>query len=86
VALWWPGQSFMDCAPYIDDALVQQQRLVGGFTGSDRPGAHDWNNILGEFDALDRARHFATLADNVGTTIMVLAFVLLWQQFRRVDW
>jgi hypothetical protein len=90
VALWWLGQSFMDCAPYIDDALVQQMVLVGGHTGTDRPGSHDWNNILGEFNALERAREFATRADTAGTLIMLAALawggMLLWRQFRRVDW
>lgn len=88
VCLWWLGQSFMDCAPYIDDALDQQLMLLSGRTGADAPGNHDWNNILGEFNMLERHREFATLADNVGVVLMLAAFawgaVLLWRQAHRL--
>lgn len=88
VALWWLGQSFMDCAPYIDDALEQKLVLLGGRTGADAPGNHDWNNILGEFNMLERHREFATLADMIGTVLMLLAMVwggiVLYRQFRRM--
>jgi len=89
VCTWWMGQSFMDLAPYIDDALIQQMQLLGGGTGSDSPGKHDWNQILGEYNMLERHREFATLADNAGTMLMLVAFawgaVLLWRQFRNLD-
>ena len=39
LALWWFGQSMMDCAPYIGDARALQLPLLGGGTGADRPGA-----------------------------------------------
>ena len=35
IGLWWLGQSFMDSAPYIDDALDQKLILLGGRTGAD---------------------------------------------------
>lgn len=86
--LWWLGQSFMDCAPYIDDALEQKLVLLGGHTGADAPGNHDWNNILGEFDMLERHREFATIADTTGTVLMLLALAwggaVLLRQFRRL--
>ena len=89
VCTWWLGQSFMDCAPYIDDALVQQLMLLSGKTGADAPGNHDWNNILGELNMLERHREFATLADNTGTVLMLVAFawgaVLLWRQYGNLD-
>tara|TARA_B100001123_G_C14865565_1_gene849778 strand:+ start:210 stop:641 length:432 start_codon:yes stop_codon:yes gene_type:complete len=46
VGLWWFGQSMMDFAPYIADARAGQIMLLGGVTGADRPGYHDWTNIL----------------------------------------
>jgi hypothetical protein len=79
VGLWWLGQSFMDLAPYIDDALDQKLVLLGGRTGADAPGNHDWNNILGEFNVLEKCRTYATLADTAGTVLMILAF--LWGGF-----
>jgi hypothetical protein len=45
-ALWWTGQNFIDMAPYINDARAQSLMLLGGVTGEDVPGYHDWNNIL----------------------------------------
>lgn len=89
VCLWWLGQSFMDCAPYIDDALVQQLMLLSGKTGADSPGNHDWNNILGELNMLERHREFANLADTTGVVLMLAAFawgaILLRRQFRKVE-
>lgn len=89
VGLWWLGQSFMDCAPYIDDALHQDMVLLGGVTGSDRPGYHDWNSILGDMNMLERHREFANFADNTGTLLMLLAFAwggyILFQQYKHLD-
>ena len=39
MALWWLGQSFMDCAPYINDALAMRLNLVFG-------DIHDWYYLL----------------------------------------
>jgi hypothetical protein len=90
VGLWWLGQSFMDLTPYIDDALVQQLVLLGGRTGVDQPGYHDWNNILGDLNMLERAREFAHVSETTGNVLILTALAwgafLLWRQFRRVDW
>ena len=89
IGLWWLGQSFMDSAPYIDDALDQKLVLLGGRTGADAPGNHDWNNILGELNMLERHREFATVADSMGTVLMVLAFAwggyILYQQYKNLN-
>lgn len=89
VGLWWLGQSFMDCAPYIDDAKHQQLVLLGGVTGADKPGFHDWNNILSEFDRIEAHREIATIFDNSGRLLMILAFAwgtyLLYKQFKNLD-
>ena len=89
VGLWWLGQSFMDCAPYIDDALDQKLVLLGGFTGADRPGSHDWTNILSEFNKIDKHREIANAFDTIGMTLIILALVwggfLLYKQFKNLD-
>ncbi len=89
VGLWWLGQSFMDCAPYIDDALDQKLVLLGGFTGADRPGSHDWTNILSEFDKIDKHREIANTFDTTGTALILIAIVwggfLLYKQFKNLD-
>ena len=89
VGLWWLGQSFMDCAPYIDDALDQSLVLLGGVTGVDKPGFHDWNNILGNFNVLEKHRIYATFADTTGTLLMLLAFIwggyMLFRQYKKID-
>ena len=86
VGLWWLGQSFMDTAPYIDDALVQKMVLLGGHTGADMPGNHDWNNILGDLNRLEKCRDYATIADVTGTVLMIIAFLwggyILYRQYQ----
>jgi hypothetical protein len=52
VAMWWFGENFIDMAPYINDARSLELMLLGGVTGKDRPGFHDWENILGTLGLL----------------------------------
>lgn len=76
VCLWWAGQSLMDLAPYIADAKVMRLPLLGGGTGFDMPGAHDWNNILREAGRIDEAIQIAESVDRWGAFLVILA--LLW--------
>lgn len=76
VALWWLGQSIMDLAPYIYDARAGQLLLIGGFVGRERPGAHDWTNILGRLGLLDAGHTLGTFAHLVGIVVMMAA--LAW--------
>ena len=73
IGLWWTGISLMDLAPYIGDARVMQLTLLGGGTGSDRPGMHDWNNLLGELGLLDYDRTLAWLVDICGEFVVLAA-------------
>jgi len=45
-ALWWAGQSATSVAQYIADARGGRLMLLGGRTGRDAPGVHDWRNLL----------------------------------------
>jgi hypothetical protein len=74
LALWWFGQSLMDCAPYINDARDLQLMLLGGGTGADRPGMHDWENILLDLGLIQHERAIALGADRLGELFMLLAF------------
>ncbi len=76
VTLWWTGQSLVDLGPYINDASVQQLTLLGGVTGRDRPGYHDWNNLLGQLGMLHHDHSLAKLAHFSGCALIVLA--LAW--------
>jgi hypothetical protein len=76
ICLWWTGQSLMDLAPYIADARAMRLPLLGGGTGVDSPGLHDWNNILGYFGWLEYDIQIANWVDIAGSTILVVA--LLW--------
>jgi hypothetical protein len=66
----------MDLAPYINDARAQQLMLLGGGTGTDMPGMHDWNNILGYLDLLAQDHRIAVFTDTLGEILMLVA--LLW--------
>jgi hypothetical protein len=88
VALFWLAENFMDIAPYIADASVGRLPLLGGVTGRDVPGYHDWENIL---DTLNLMRHdllLGNLSYAFGRVLMVAAlawggWLLLRQKERR---
>ena len=79
VMLWWTGQNLIDLAPYIADARAQQLLLLGGVTGRDQPGYHDWNNLLTRLDSLPYDETLAGFADGLGNLLIVTA--LLWSGY-----
>ena len=88
VALWWTAESFMDIAPYINDARDMDLMLLGGVTGKETDG-HDWNNILTMLGWLEHDHHLAHLAYNFGILLMLASFVwgglLLLKHYRRLS-
>jgi len=90
VALWWFGESFMDVAPYINDARDQELMLLGGITGREADyGVHDWEFILNEIGLLRYDHTLASLAHHFGIVLMLLSFAwagyLLFKQYRNLD-
>lgn len=89
-ALWWTGQNFIDMGPYINDARAQELMLIGGVTGQDVPGYHDWNNILGQLGLLKLDHAFANMSHFFGCILMTAAFawcgIILYMQYRNLDW
>ncbi|MFT5396122.1 MAG: hypothetical protein ACI85N_001318 [Gammaproteobacteria bacterium] len=89
VGLWWLGQSFMECAPYVDDAYNQQLVLLGGVTGADKPGYHDWNAMLIDIGKLESHREIANTFNTTGILLILLALAwgayLLYKQFKNID-
>ncbi len=89
VGLWWLGQSAMECAPYIDDAYNQQLVLLGGVTGADRPGYHDWNAMLIDIGKLESHREIASVFDTTGVLLIMTSLVwgsyLLYKQYKNLD-
>lgn len=73
ICLWWTGQSVMDLAPYIADARALRLPLLGGGTGADSPGVHDWQNLLRPLGWLQYDIRIATLVDVVGSGVILLA-------------
>jgi hypothetical protein len=76
VAQWWLAQSFMDIAPYINDARALKLILLGGVTGRDVPDYHDWEYILRTLGMLSMDHALAWLAQGIGIMLMIVA--LLW--------
>jgi hypothetical protein len=76
IGLWWLGQSVMDVAPYINDARDLRLMLLGGGTGRDRPGMHDWENILLDLGLIEHERTLALAADRLGEALLLAA--LAW--------
>lgn len=76
VALWWLGENFMDIAPYIADARSGQLLLLGGVTGRDVPGYHDWENVLFDLNLMQYDQTLGALSYALGRVLMVAA--LAW--------
>ena len=76
ICLWWVGQSAMDLAPYIADARALRLPLLGGGTGADSPGFHDWQNLLRPLGWLHHDTRIAEIFDSVGSGVILIA--LLW--------
>ncbi len=76
VCLWWLGENFLDIAPYINDARDLDLILLGGVTGEEVEGYHDWQYILGSLGWLQYDHLIAKWAHGLGLLMMVLS--LLW--------
>jgi len=88
--LWWFGESFLDIAPYINDARKGELILLGGVTGSEADyGYHDWEYILGEIGLLRYDQTFARLAHGLGVLLILLSLswagYLLYRQSKNLD-
>lgn len=85
VALWWLAESFMDIAPYINDARSLNLMLLGGVTGKDVPDYHDWEFILRKLGLLKVDHVLAYMAQGIGIVLMVTALVWasanVWREF-----
>jgi len=92
VAQWWLAESFMDIAPYIDDARALNLILLGGVTGKDVEDYHDWEVILRKLGLLSMDHTLAHISQIIGILLMVTALMWaaanVWMQFntwRRQD-
>lgn len=79
VGTWWLGESFWDIAPYINDARAGQLLLLGGVTGSEVEGYHDWQVLLSRLDMMRYDHLFARIAFSVGAVLMLAA--ILWGSY-----
>lgn len=88
VTLWWTGQNVIDVGIYMADARQLRLPLLGGGTGADRPGFHDWHNLLGRMGLLEHTDSLAMLTTLLGWTLVLTALVwaaaLLWRQHCRL--
>jgi hypothetical protein len=73
IAFWWFGENFIDMASYINDARALELTLIGGVTGRERPGFHDWENILGTLGLLNYDHTIASAAMVLGLICMLSA-------------
>lgn len=75
VALWWLAENFMDLGPYIADARSGELLLLGGVTGREAPGYHDWENILTDLHLLAFDQRLGALSYAFGRLLMVASLV-----------
>jgi len=76
VAQWWLAESFMDAAPYINDARSLDLILLGGVTGKDVANYHDWQYLLRTTGLLKMDHLLAYAAQGTGIVLMTAA--LAW--------
>ncbi len=86
VGLWWLGESFLDIAPYMNDARAGQLMLLGGVTGSEVEDYHDWEVLLTKLGWMQHDHLIARLTFGFGVAFMLLALAwgayILWQQYK----
>lgn len=89
IALWWLGESFMDLAPYINDARELKLILIGGVTGREVVDYHDWEFILRKLGWLRYDHTLAHMANTIGIVLMLTAFAwggyLLFKQYKNLE-
>lgn len=89
IGLWWLGESFMDIAPYINDARAGQLMLLGGVTGSEVEDYHDWEGILSRLGMMRYDHALARTAFVIGVLIILSAVgwggYTLWREHRSAE-
>lgn len=73
VCLWWAGHATLDAAPYIADARALELPLLGGGNGREIEG-HDWEYLLGEWNALPHDTRIGAAVALAGRVAMIAAF------------
>lgn len=73
VSMWWLGENFLDIAPYINDARALDLLLLGGVTGKDVDGYHDWQYLLGTLGWLEYDHMIAWCSQYLGLFTMGLS-------------
>lgn len=88
VGLWWLGESFLDIAPYMNDARAGQLMLLGGVTGSEVEDYHDWEVILAKLGWLQYDHLIARISFGIGIVLMLSSLTwggyILWKQHKTV--
>jgi hypothetical protein len=83
---WWLGTSFVDCAPYINDARARVLMLTTGETGQEGWEGHDWFQLLSRTGNLDHDHLIARCAWACGALLMAAALAwgawVVWRQWR----
>ncbi len=67
--LFWLGENLVNISKYIGDARTMALPLVGG-------GIHDWNFLLGKWNALHHDQTIAQASFFIGCVIMIAAIGL----------
>lgn len=84
--LWWLSTSFVDCAPYINDARARVLMLTTGETGQEGWEGHDWYQLLSRTGNLAHDHLFARCAWALGALLMAAALAwgawVVWRQWR----
>ena len=85
VGLWWFAQNLFDVAPYIYDAWDLKLPLLGGGTGSEHSGTHDWYNLLTMTNSLQYYSEISSFVVLLGKFFFLCSFlwggIILYKKF-----
>lgn len=76
IGAWGLGASVLDAAPYLFDASLGEQPLLGGVFGAEHPEVHDWMVMLRWVGAQNHAQLLAKVMHVAGALVMVGAIAL----------
>ncbi len=78
VCLWWVAHNCWDVSIYVGDARTRALPLLG-----DDPDNHDWFNLLGIWDRLDRDTLYAARLRGFGSLLFLASIVTMLLTARR---
>ena len=67
----WLGESLMNVAVYMSDAMAMKIPLIGGY--------HDWNWLFGRWGVLGKAESIGNVTNIIASVIIIISLIFIWK-------